>query len=147
MSQENARDRTIANIVRVTGQLIWVGSKRLSQQLSPYGLTAPQYFALFSLWRHREACSMNVLAETTHQDAATMTGIIDRLVKLGYVHRQRGSDDRRKVYVSLSDAGQRVVEQIGQAKLRDWQRSCDNFSQADLTDLLRLLQEILETWK
>jgi DNA-binding MarR family transcriptional regulator len=90
---------------------------------------------------------MHVVAETTHQDAATVTGIIDRLVKLGYVSRQRGEDDRRKVYVTLEEAGRQVVEEIRKANLESWWEAFSALSQADLDEMLRMLETILEAWE
>ena len=52
---QDQHHQTIARIARVVGQLIWLGSKRSTQQLASYGLTAPQYFTLLSLSRREEA--------------------------------------------------------------------------------------------
>jgi DNA-binding MarR family transcriptional regulator len=141
------REQTISHIARVVGQLVWLGNKRSAQQLSAYGLTAPQYFTLASLSRQDRARSMHILAEITHQDAATVTGIIDRLVKLGYVSRQRGQDDRRKVYVTLQEAGRKVVEEIRQATQENWQRSFSALSQEELDEMLRMLKTVLQAWE
>jgi DNA-binding MarR family transcriptional regulator len=144
---QGSRHQAISCIARVVGQLIWLGSKRFAQQLSTYGLTAPQYFTLASLWHQDQACPMHVLAETTHQDAATVTGIVDRLVKLGYVSRHRGQDDRRKVYVTLLETGQQVVEEVGRARHEDWQRSFAGLSRSELDEMLRMLDIIFNAWQ
>lgn len=142
---QDLRYQTISHITRVVGQLIWLGKKRFAQQFINYGLTVPQYFTLFSLWHLREPCPMHLLAEITHQDAATLTGIVDRLVKLGYVSRRRGRDDRRKVYVSLEEAGQRVVEEVGAGRHQAWRRGFADLSQEELDEMLRILQTIMHT--
>lgn len=145
--EQNVRKQTISHIARAVGQLIWLGRKRITQQFASYGLTLPQYFTLFFLWNHGEPCPMYALAEMTHQDAATLTGIIDRLVKLGYVTRERGRDDRRKVYVTLQDEGKRVVEEVRDGRHENWHRSLAALSQNDLEEMLRLLNTILAAWK
>jgi DNA-binding MarR family transcriptional regulator len=44
---------------------------------------------------------------------ATVTGIIDTLVKAGYVQRERDLADRRAVWVVLTEAGRARVDEIG----------------------------------
>lgn len=144
---QDLRYQTISRIARVVSQLIWLGSKRSHQQLSDFGLTAPQYYTLIALSHQDRPRSMQVVAEITHQDAATATGIIDRLVKLSYVSRQRGQDDRRKVYVTLEKAGRQVIEEIRQANLENWRHSFSALSQDDLEEMQRMLDTILDAWE
>jgi DNA-binding MarR family transcriptional regulator len=144
---QDLRHQTISRIAQLVAQLVWLGNKRFAQQLAAYGLTSPQYFTLFSLLLQGEACPMNVLAESTYQDAATVTGVINRLVKLGYVSRERGRDDRRKVYVSLQQAGRQVVEKIKRASHEQWQDSLSVLSQDELDETLRILETISSTWR
>ncbi len=144
---QDVRDKTISRIAQVTGQLIWLGNKRFAQQLATYGLTPPQYFTLASLDHQDRARSMHVVAQITHQDAATVTGIIDRLVKLGYVSRQRGQDDRRKVYVALEEAGRQVVEEIRQVNHENWRRAFSALNQNELDEMLRMLNTVMHAWE
>jgi DNA-binding MarR family transcriptional regulator len=146
VKDRDRRQQTIARIARVVGQLIWLGSKRSAQQLSAYGLTPPQYFTLLSLSHQDEKSPMHVLAEITLQDAATVTGIVDRLVRLGYVSRQRGQDDRRKVYVELEETGRRVVEDIRRVNHDNWRRSFSALNQGELDEMLRMLETVLNAW-
>jgi len=146
-ADHDLRHQTIARIARVVGHLIWLGGRRSTQQLSAYGLTAPQYFTLRALSYQDRPRSMHVLAEITFQDAATVTGIVDRLVKLGYVSRQRGEDDRRKVYVTLEEAGRQVVEEIRRANHENWRRSFSALNQGELDEMLRMLETVLNVWQ
>jgi DNA-binding MarR family transcriptional regulator len=141
------RYQTISRIAQVTGQMIWLGNKRFAQLLSRYGLTAPQYFTLISLFHQDRPRSMHVVASITHQDAATVTGIMDRLVKLGYVSRERGEDDRRKVYVSLEEAGRQVIEEIRQTVHENWKHSFAGLNQEELDEMLRLLRAVLHAYE
>lgn len=144
---QDPRYQAISRIAQLTGQLIWLGNKRFAQLLVTYGLTAPQYFTLISLSHQDRARSMHIVAKITHQDAATVTGIVDRLVKLGYVGRERGQDDRRKVYVTLHEAGRNVVEEIRKATHKNWQHSFSALSQSELDEMLRMLEMIMYAWQ
>jgi MarR family transcriptional regulator, lower aerobic nicotinate degradation pathway regulator len=49
--------------------------------------------------------SQNHLGRATAMDAATIKGVVDRLVRLGYVATTADPGDRRRLTVALTDAG------------------------------------------
>lgn len=68
------------------------------------GLTAPQLLVMQAIAREGSTAT-NLVARRIHVSHATVTRIIDRLVAAGLVRRDKSSDDRRVVLVSLTDAG------------------------------------------
>jgi len=85
--------------------LIWFAFRNLTQRLQRYGLTHPQFITLASLVQHGQPANMRQLANVALQDAPTLTGIVNRLVKMGLVRRTRSEDDRRVVLVEATDDG------------------------------------------
>ena len=83
------------------------------QRLSPFGLTPPQYFVFNALWMG-DGISVGELGERVSLDSSTLTGIIDRMEKSGYVERRPNPDDRRSVLVFLTakarELGPRILE-------------------------------------
>jgi DNA-binding MarR family transcriptional regulator len=55
---------------------------------------------------------MSDLTKVTLQDPPTMTGIIDRLIKMQLVQRTRSEADRRVVLVQATPAGTELVRRI-----------------------------------
>lgn len=49
--------------------------------------------------------SMSKLSNFFHVAPTTMTSIVDRLIKKGFLDRRRAQQDRRKVLVTLSEKG------------------------------------------
>jgi DNA-binding MarR family transcriptional regulator len=49
--------------------------------------------------------SMSKLSQIVHVAPTTMTSIVDRLIRRGYLKRRRAEQDRRKVLVALSEKG------------------------------------------
>ncbi len=82
-----------------------------------YQITAPQMICLYSLARHGEMTQI-ALAKQVSLSASTVNGIIDRLEKRAYVQRRRCDQDRRRVYVSISESG-RELTQSAPALLQD----------------------------
>lgn len=65
----------------------------------------------------REHATMSELSRIFHTPATTMTSIIDRLVRKGYLERGRSDQDRRKVLVKLSKKGQEFYRRHRQESL------------------------------
>ena len=80
---------------------------RLSMKLAAYQVTPAQLGVLALLWEE-DGLPLTELAQRTHVEGATMTGIIDRLERLGLVERRRDSPDRRVIFTCLTAAGRRL---------------------------------------
>jgi DNA-binding MarR family transcriptional regulator len=107
-----SREDQIKDIRDTFHAVMWVAHRQFSQRLQQYGLTFPQFIVLVSLTAHKQACTMRDLTNVVFQDPATMTGIIDRLVKMSLVKRSRSEEDRRVVLVHATPAGATLVDEI-----------------------------------
>ena len=81
------------------------------QRLSPFGLTTSQYFVFNALWMG-DGISIGELGERVYLDSSTLTGIIDRMERSGYVERQPNPEDRRSVLIFLTDRARELGPQI-----------------------------------
>ncbi len=116
--QEREREEHITNIARVLMQLSWVAQKQFAISVAQHALTLPQFLTLGYVVRAKPYCSMNQIAEATHQDAATMTGVVDRLERLGLVARARSLQDRRVVLVQSTPKGVAIVAAVIESRNR-----------------------------
>lgn len=95
------------------------------------GLTWPQLATLRAVDRLGQ-CSITTLARAIHLGHATLTGIVQRLVRAGYLSRSLDESDRRSVKVSVTPGGRETLERAPSllqdqfrselAKLKDWER-------------------------
>jgi len=106
------REERIRRVRDTFIMLVWAAMRQFSQELQCFGLTLPQFVALAALVAHREPCTMRHLTEVTLQDPPTMTGIVDRLVKMSLVKRTRVETDRRLVLVQATPAGTDLLTRI-----------------------------------
>lgn len=123
--------------------LMWIALREFSQQLQSFGLTHPQFIALSALTAHHQPCTMRDLTNVTFQDPPTMTGIVDRLVKMKLVERTRSETDRRVVLVQATPAGTKLVKEINEDIMTEESRMYSDLTDADLTALERLLRHKL----
>jgi len=136
------REECIEALESVLRQLIWLERKSLAQDLSYYGVTVPQFYALLSLEKRGGASPMNELARATQQALATMTGVIDRLVKMGLVERERKESDRRVVMVHLTRRAEQLLEEVTARRRRSLHKALAKFDDEEIDRLLRLLQAL-----
>ena len=61
-----------------------------------------------------EPKNMSTIAKTLSVTVGTLTIAMNSLVKKGYVTRERGREDRRVVYISLSERGKTAYERHAQ---------------------------------
>jgi DNA-binding MarR family transcriptional regulator len=134
-----SREERIRLIKDVFHYLTWVAMRQFSQLLQPFGLTAPQYFVLAALSAHHQACTMRDLISVAFEDPPTMTGIIDRLVKMSLVERTRSDADRRLVLVQSTPIGVDLVHQIQEQMVKNTLTGYTGLSDDELLELEQLL--------
>jgi len=74
-------------------------------------LTTAQWAALSKL-AETGRCSQNQLGRLTAMDVATIKGVIDRLTARGLTETSADPEDGRRLRVSLTRAGQQMVEKV-----------------------------------
>lgn len=60
----------------------------------------------------RKEVTMTELVEYINSPMSTATGIVDRLVRNGYIRRDRSDTDRRIVLIRLTEEGSRLVNSL-----------------------------------
>ena len=109
--EDDALNRDVMEVAHLFVVLGWMERRLFSQQLAKHDLTIPQFFTLLAIQHCGEGCTMGLLAERTHQCSATITGIIDRLLRMGLVERERAETDRRLVLVQITEGGKHVLQE------------------------------------
>lgn len=85
--------------------------QKMIQELKSYNITVPQAFVLRSL--HADGPhNLIQLANNLDMSTSSLSGIIERLVRLNYVNRDRDEADRRTIIISLSKNGQKLIQQV-----------------------------------
>ena len=74
-----------------------------------------------------------------------MTSLIDKLIKMGYVNRTNDLDDRRKIYISITEEGKHITSKINNAVNNQIDKHLIKLSQKELETLengLLILQRL-----
>lgn len=81
------------------------------EALSEHGVTPPQLFLLCCLL-HEDGQKPRDLAEKVSLDTSSLTGLIDRTERSGFVERQPDPDDRRALRIYLTSKGRELLDQL-----------------------------------
>lgn len=112
-----------------------------------FGLTGPQLWALWELNR-AGSLSLKALSAHMHLDPSTVTGVVDRLQKRGLVERATDAEDRRRVVLSLTEAGAQLLKAAphpAQGQLLHALHAMNREEVDQLDQTLRQLAAVMET--
>ncbi len=116
--------------------------KHLRHLLEPYGITPAQYLIIECLWVV-DGLSPKLLGELLRFDSATLTGLIDRLERAGFVVRERNPDDRRAIRVCLTKKGAAQKEELRALRLRANEEILQGFPARQRVLLKNTLAELI----
>ena len=91
-----------------------------------------------------EELIMSQLADYIKNPMSTATGIIDRLVKNGYIERERSDTDRRIVVIRLSDNGKELIGRLKNTLMDFLNLLYGSLTEEEQQMLIRILLKIVE---
>lgn len=75
--------------------------------LEPLGLTYPQYLVMMVLWEQNELLVKDI-GNRLELDSGTLSPLLKRLEKIGFVERRRNQSDERQVTIRLTESGRKL---------------------------------------
>ncbi len=145
MHEELKLDNQICFRLYTAARLI---TQAYTPMLNELGITYPQYIVLMVLWE-QDSQPVNDIAHRLLLETNTVTPLLQRMEKLGFVVRRRGKEDKRQQIVSLTLKGKALEEQaysIIPAGIGKELSVCP-FLQDDYTKLANMLDTMIDTLK
>jgi DNA-binding MarR family transcriptional regulator len=105
-------------------------------------ITQSQMIVLLSCFAHGR-CPMSVLARDMHVTLPTMTGLVDRLVKAGYLRRLSSDQDRRQVLIEPTEKGRQFALDHRQMVANRFMEVGSQLTENDVQQMQRLLTKLL----
>ena len=145
ITQRNGRQTPIDDLDRYPTARITRLSRRLrlgfDQLLEPFGLTSVQ-FALLRRLAKVDGLVQADLGRRMAIEAATLTGIVQRLERDGWVRRDCDPENRRLQRVWLTDKARAAMPALLRIQTRRRHRLFSGFSSEDLAHLEELLERL-----
>lgn len=125
----------------------------LGHHFKGINLTAPQGMLMGILAKHGKM-KVSDLSEELGLSNSTVSGIIDRLEKQGLVERTRSEEDRRVVYVSVTEETKKNTEKHFKCVEREFETMVSEATPEELDEILnglavleRVLHRKKEKWE
>lgn len=114
-----------------------------SERLQEMGLSMGLLYFVIYIGKHKY-CSPGELSQAIHMDTGHTTRSVDKLIKSGFVQKQRSSMDKRSQELLLTEKGEEVFQKIydlfGQweeIKLKDFSKEERELIQTLLSKLIK----------
>ncbi len=121
------------------------------QNLTEHGVSHGRFGVLMLLWgeshnpeAHAHGMTPAELADQSNVTRATMTGLVDTLVRDGFVKRTADKQDRRMMRVALTRKARTFLDKLLPGHFRRMAALMDPLSQAERKTLVKLLNKILQ---
>jgi len=126
---------------RIMPEIMKGFARRQNNDVYKGKITLPQLLILELLSR-QGASKMTDLAKFMKVTTAASTGIVQRLVLLGYVQREYDQSDRRIIRIKLSTKGTELLKKISQQRTQSVTKIFGQISENDRGEYLRILMQV-----
>ena len=137
-------------ILKLKNQLcfpLYAAAKEVVNRYKPFldeiDLTYTQYIAMMVLWE-RKSVGVKELGKHLYLDSGTLTPLLKRLERKGFVRRERSCEDERVVNITIIDAGEGLKEKA--SAIPGKIGKCIPLSQEEAGTLYALLYKLLENF-
>lgn len=137
-AQTYRRDESLGWLIkRITGSVVCMADRHMG----PLGLTHAQWAPLLHL-RLQGPCPVATLSTELNIDPGALTRLLDRLEAKELVRRERSSEDRRVVIVSLTEQGQGATAEVPAVLSDIFNQLLSGFTREEWRSLVSMLQRL-----
>ena len=115
----------------------------LDSELEPFGLTGAQ-FAVLKYVADGIADTAADLCRNMHYDTGSMTRMLDRLEEKSVLRRERCTEDRRVVFLRITESGNELLPRLRTAAVRVLGHHLAGFSPAEVDAFKQFLVRLIQ---
>jgi MarR family transcriptional regulator for hemolysin len=109
-------------------------------------ITIDQWLVLNAI-AERPDISQLEIAEKVFKDAASITRIIDLLIKKKYLRRETHNSDRRRFTLGLTDEGKELIRNISKVVKQNRTKALKGITEKELVQMKQTLTQIINNCK
>lgn len=99
------------------------------------------------LYENDGKLTMKEISRLIGKDKSTVTALVNKLLKLGYIQREKSSIDKRVTYITLSEKGKEVEGIFKNISEEIYTNAYKGFSEGEKAEFLRLLKKMNNNFK
>lgn len=108
-----------------------------------YGITVPQLTCLYEIYEKGDM-TLSLLSKEIHLSPSTLVGVIDRLEEKELVKRTRDTEDRRMIFIGITNKGKEFIQTSPQLMHNRLDIYFKLFSEAELIIVANSLDLIVD---
>ena len=119
--------------------------KFIQNELKKNGLSEidPSYGNILTvLYESNDMLTMNEVAKKTGKDKSTITVLVNKLCKLGYIEKVKCKNDNRVIYIDLTEKANNIRNKYIQISKNLNKIVYNDFSEIEKKEFLRLLKKM-----
>jgi MarR family transcriptional regulator, organic hydroperoxide resistance regulator len=121
---------------------LYTENRRLTKQIaSRASLTGPQ-LTVVKMLESMGDLSLSELSDAIRAQNSTVTGIIDRMEREELVERIRSTQDRRVVYIRLTEKGAKLAREIPHEPIVIFREALDGLTATETKETLKIVNKI-----
>jgi len=137
---ESPHQEAVLNVLRTNDQF----QNKFGRLFRHFGLTPSQYNVLRILRGVGKPMPCLDIASQMIQVVPAITGLIDRLEAQELVVRERCRQDRRVIYITLTDKARKLLQEMDEPVMNLHRGLVGHLTQAELKEMSRLLEKARE---
>ncbi len=122
--------------------LIMREATRMEMTVFSEGRLAIPHVVILDLLSEKGSCKMGELAEMLHVTMSAVTGIVDRMIELSLVKRERSREDRRVVLVALLKKGDETAMRLREDRRKVTNKIFSALTESEKREYLKLLGKV-----
>ncbi len=115
--------------------------RELIRCLRDYKITPEQWQALVHIWAKGET-TQSEIAEITLQDAPSVSRMIGRLIKNGWIKKKNNPKDKREIFLNLTPSGRKLESILPEKLIAHFKLFLNKFPDKSQEELLKLLIQL-----
>lgn len=136
---ENLRESIFYTLERSIKTYRQFAQKRISE--AGFDITIDQWLVLKTI-QENPANSQQQTSETVFKDYASVTRIIELLVKKEFLSRQFHANDRRRFELTITKKGKEIIDAVGPIIAENRKQALKGFSKQDIETLREYLKDL-----
>lgn len=130
--------RTLIHLMLVHNKV----NEAITAALKPYEVSSQQ-FNVLRILRGQKGCPANLstLNERMVSKMSNTTRLVDKLIQKGYVRREICETNRRKVEITITDSGKKILDEMDRVMDTTEQQLVKGFNTTELEQLNYLLDK------
>ncbi|MBQ8808855.1 MAG: MarR family transcriptional regulator [Bacteroidales bacterium] len=117
--------------------------RRYTPLLEPLGLTYTQYIAMMVMWEHK-SISIRDMGKLLFLDSGTLTPMLKKMEKAGWIQRKRSEIDERMVIITITDRGEALHDMAAEIPAK--MAGCVTLENDEALQLYSLLHKLMKSF-